>query len=224
MESIFLSYHFDQNVESLAGSIKRLIHSHDLEVIDGHRLEGQQLTDAVAERIQGADAMVVLLSKRGEGKTNDWVQHERTTAFTHKIPFIALIEEGLPNNGPFQTFEYIRYKPDDLVEALLKVSETIFKWKLRLGERVEAYLEPEEIVALVRSNYNQKDIVKYRFFSSKTGWSSWKEALIKPQSGGLSLFLEGVGKNTEMQIQVTTKNGIYTSDVINRNLRISMSL
>ena len=223
MENIFLSHHFDRKVEPFVANLKRLIESHDLEVIDGHRLEGRQLTDAVAERIKSSDAMIVVLSKRAEGKTNEWVLHERSTAYNNKIPFIAVIEEELDDNGPFQAFEFIRYSQDNLVESLLKVSETIFRWKLRLGEQIEALLEPDEIVSAVRSNLGNKDTVKYRFFNRKDGWTDWKPALIKPQSGGISLLMDGVNKNTEMQIQVTANNRIWTSDVVNRNLRILVS-
>jgi hypothetical protein len=220
MESIFLSHHFDPQVDLLVGSIKRIIASHDLRIVDGHRLEGQQITNAVDERIRSSDAMIAILSHRDEGRTNNWVRHERTTAFNSKIPFIALIEEGLQDNGPFEAFEFIKYNPEDLVDVLLKVSETIFKWKIRLGELIEAHLEPEEIVDMVRSNLGNADTVKYRFFNRRNGWTDWKPALVKPQSGGISLLLDGINKNTEVQIQVTANNRIWTSDVINRNLRI----
>ncbi|PCJ94423.1 MAG: hypothetical protein COA50_11720 [Flavobacteriaceae bacterium] len=223
MESIFLSHHFDNEIIPVIDSFKRLIESHDLEVVDGHRLEGQQLTDAVAKRIKSVDAMIVILSKREEGKTSDWVLHERSAAFTHKIPFIAIIEEGMNNNGPFQAFEYIHFKPDNLVETLLKVSETIFKWKVRIGEQIEVHLEPDDIVATVRENAGQSDIVKYRFLQKRGIWGDWKDAVVIPKSAGVSLLLDGVTKNSEIQIRVSTNNGTWNSDVVNRNLRILVS-
>ncbi len=220
MERVFLSYHFDADVVPLAKHLKRLTESHDLEVVDGERLAGQDLTAAVQELIESTDAMIVLLTKRDEGKTNQWVMHERSTALNKGIPFIALVEDGVVDRGPFTNFEYIPFTRDDFMEVLLRVSETIFKWKVKLGERIEAHLEPDEIVDAVRSNIGNVDLVKYRFFDNRRGWGEWKNALVKPQSGGVSLFLDGVNKDTEMQIQVTSGGQIWQSDVINRNLRI----
>ena len=220
MESVFLSYHFDDEVKPLAKQLSRLTKSHDLEVVDGERLAGQDITQAVQELIESTDAMIVLLTKRDEGKTNQWVMHERSTALNKHIPFIALIEEGVVDKGPFTNFEYIQFTRDKFLEALLRISETILKWKVKLGERIVAHLEPDEIVEAVRSNIGNADMVQYRFFDNRRGWGNWKKALVKPQSGGVSLYLDGVNKDTEMQIQVTTNGRVWQSDVINRNLRI----
>ncbi len=222
MKRIFLSYHFDDEIKPLARNLERLIRSHDLEVVDGQRLAGQPLSPAVQQLIESCEAMVILLTKREQGKSNDWVKHERTTAYNLKIPFIAVVEQGVQDNGPFDAFEYINYEPGNFLEPILKVSETIFKWKLDIGEVIEAYLEPDTIVNAVRENIDKSEIVRFRFFDQRNQWGEWKKPVIKPAAGGVSLYLDGVKKDSEIQVQVRTDQNTWHSDVINQNLRISV--
>ncbi len=222
MESIFLSHHFDDDVEPVVESFTRLIRSHDLEVIDGRRLQGQLVLAAVQKKIEKADAVVVFLSKRESGKTNDWVQQERIIAQTLGKPVIAIIEDGVANTAPFSGFETLQYHADDLVETLLQLSETIFGWKMELGEQVEAHLEPDDVVATVIENANLQGVVQYRFLKRRS-WGEWQEAMVVPRPGGVSLLLNGVTRDSQMQIRVSTNNGTWNSAVVNRNLRILVS-
>jgi len=222
MKRVFLSYHYDDHILPIARQFERLIRSHDLSVVDGQRLGGQQLTEGVRKQIQKSDAMLILLTQREQGQCNAWVAHERTTAYNEGIPFIAVIEEGVDNNGPFEDFEYIHYQTADLVEPLLKVSETVFKWKLDLGEMIEVYLEPDEITDAIRANIDRDEIVRYRFFDEVVQWTDWKKPVIKPTAGGISLYLDGVKKDSELQIQVRTNQRSWSSDVVNRNLRVQV--
>ena len=223
MENIFLSYHFDDRIKSLVNQLSRLIISHDLTIMDGQRLSGQQLPNAVKENIKSSDALICILSQREGDKTSNWVQMERALAFAEGIPFIALVEEGVPNTGPFQDFEYIRFNMDNQLEVILKISETILLWKSRLGELLLAHLEPDEVVESVRQSFDSPDIVTYRFFSNKEGWGDWKRAIVKPNSGGVTLVVSGVTKDTEIQFQVRSNGRVWNSDVLNRNLRVLMS-
>ena len=221
MERIFLSYHFDDNSKILVDYVKRIINSHDIEVIDGKRLAGNQLTQGVKNEIEKADAMIILLTNREEGKTNNWVQHERTTAFNSKIPFIAVIEEGVPNNGPFENFEYIIFESESILETIVCLSETIFEWKNSLGVQIEAFIEPDSIANVIRENMDYKSVVEYRFFDYKNGLQDkWHKPIIKPNQGGLSLLLSGIKKNSEFEIKVTEKNSVYKSGIVKNNLRI----
>ncbi|MEM7086107.1 MAG: hypothetical protein AAF489_07990 [Bacteroidota bacterium] len=223
MESIFLSHHFDNEIAPVVESFKRLIESHDLEVIDGRRLEGQLVIDEVKSRIEEADAVIVFLSKREAGKTNEWVSHERSAAQTLGKPLLAVIEQGLTNAAPFGGFESLQYDPDKLADTLLDISESIFGWKLQLGEQIEALLEPEDIVTTVRENADRDGIVQYRLLGKRGKWGNWKKAVVIPRPGGVSLLLNGVTKKSELQIKVTTNNRIWNSDVVNRDLRILIS-
>jgi hypothetical protein len=223
MESIFLSHHFDNEIAPVVESFKRLIESHDLEVIDGRRLEGRLVIDEVKSRIEEADAVIVFLSKREAGKTNEWVSHERSAAQTLGKPLLAIVEQGLTNAAPFGGFESLQYNPDKLSDTLLDISESIFGWKLRLGEQIEVLLEPDDIVATVRENADRDGIVQYRLLRKRGKWGPWKKAAVIPRPGGVSLVLNGVTKKSEIQIKVTTNNRIWNSDVVNRDLRILIS-
>jgi len=87
---------------------------------------------------------------------------------------------------------------------------------------VEAFLEPDSVVDTVRENIDRSEIVRYRFFDRRNQWGEWKKPVLKPAAGGVSLYLDGVKKDSEIQIQVRTANNTWSSDVINQNLRISV--
>jgi hypothetical protein len=225
MENIFLSYHFDERVESLASNLKRLIASHNLDLKDGTKIPGGQIINEVSKLVTESDAMIVVLTKRDHHEaTNEWVRHERTLAYNKKIPFIALIEEGLEQEeNVFKTYKHILFSINNISDAIIQISETINEWKILLGERIEIYLEPHNVAEIIRLNDHLPELVRYRFFDKKTAWSDWKDALIKPQAGGVSLIINGVSRESEIQIQVRTNDKTWKSDVVNRNLRISVS-
>ena len=221
MQKIFLSYHFDDEITPVVNSIRKLIKTHSLEIVDGTRLGGQTLIDGVKKKIVSSDAAIILLTKRDAGKSSDWVNHERTTAQALGKRFLALIEKGLQQSAPFTGFEYKVFDPNDLAKTLLDVSEAIFGWKLDLGEQIVAHLEPEGIVTTVRENYDKKGVVQYRLLK-KGDFGEWKDAKVVPKPGGVSLFLNGVSKDAELQIRIKANNRIKESVVINRNLRFSV--
>lgn len=223
MQNIFLSHHFDNQIEPVVKSFKRIISSHDLELLDGKRLQGQLLLDAVQDKIAESDAVIIFLSKREAGKTDDWVQHERSTAQVLGKPFLAIIEKGLANASPFESFEYKVYDPDDLATTLLDISEVIYGWKLQLGEQIEAHVESKNIAEEVRENYDQKAVVQYRSLLRR-GYSDWKEAVVVPKPGGVSLLLDGVSKDAELQLRVTANRQVRDSEVMDRNLRFKFEL
>lgn len=222
MQKIFLSYHFDDRITPVVDSIRKLIKTHGLEIEDGTRLGGQTLMEGIKRKIASSDAAIIILTKRDAGQSSDWVNHERSTAQALGKRFLALTEKGLQQSAPFTGFEYKEFDPDDLAKTLLDISEAIFGWKLDLGERIVAHLEPEEIVNIVRENYERKGIVQYRF-TNRGDFGEWQDAKVVPKQGGVSLFLNGVSKDAELQIRITANNVIKESVVINRNLKFSVS-
>jgi len=224
MENIFLSYHFDAGIKPLVDQLKRLIKSHNLEIKTGEKIPGGQINESVSKLIRGSDAMIVVLSKRDDQSNNDWVKHERALAFENKIPFIALIEDGLQQqDNVFKSYKHILFTDENITDAIIQISETIYEWKILLGEQIVAYLEPRDVAEIIRQNENLPELVRYRFLNRRSGWSAWKDALIIPEAGGVSLAIDGVSKESEIQIQVRTAKQTWKSDVVNRNLRISVS-
>lgn len=222
MTKLFLSYHFDPEIVPLIDQLKRLINSHDLEVVEGTRLGGQLLMDGVKKLIESCDAIIIFLSKREEGRTNDWVKAERALAYSLNIPFISIVEKGVPNNGPFEAFEYIPYDSVNFINPLLSISETISKWKFESGELIRAFVEPSQVEEVLRANFDRPGVVEYRFLEENRSmeWTDWKEAKVIPQQGGVSLFLPGVKRNAPFQIKVTADGKVKTSDFVNQALRI----
>ncbi len=222
MKRIFFSYHFDPEIQPLVAYLKRLIASHGLEPVEGRRLGGQPLAQGVKNLISTCDAMVLFLSRREENLTNDWGKAERALAYSEGKPFISIIEQGVTNNGPFEAFEYIFYDSDNFIDPLLSISETISKWKIDLGELIEAFVEPPEVEDVIRENFDRERVVEYRFLNESTGinWTEWREATVIPKAGGVSVYLPGVKKDADIQIKVTANGRTRISNFINQNIRI----
>ena len=99
LENIFISYHFDDDAQKIADKVKRLVVSHKIKPVDGERLGGANLGDGVKDKINDCQAIIIILTKREAGKTNDWVRDERAYAEGRKLKIITLIEND-PSDLP----------------------------------------------------------------------------------------------------------------------------
>ena len=129
MKKIFLSFSFRDADRELVGMVDQLVMSHQLTRETGRRLEGQDLTDAIREKINQADGLIALLTRRdlrddGNWTTHDWVRDELNFARQAKLPAIALLEDGVVMSGAFSEHERIHFSRDKLPDALLALSET----------------------------------------------------------------------------------------------------
>ena len=62
-------------------------------------------------------------------------------------------------------------------------------------------------------NYDKKGVVQYRFLK-KGDFGEWNDAKVAPKAGGVSLFLNGVTKDAELQISITANKSVKESVVI----------
>jgi len=200
MKSIFLSYHFDPQVKLLAGLVEDMIKSHDIDVVTGKHLGGAELNNEIKARIRSCSGLIYILTKREEGKTNQWITSEITIADTLQIPFIGIIEVGIPVPGPFIAREHIMHTSADEANLWLKLSATIGKWKADSGRVIEAYLEPPDVVALIRDNFDFIK-VKYRLYDADYKYTDWREdAPLKRTPSGVMMKIPGVKKDSEIEI------------------------
>ncbi len=75
-EKIFLGFAFRNEDRELATNIEVLLASHNIKMITGEHLGGDQLTDAVTERIDQADALIGLLTRREQLASGGWTTHQ----------------------------------------------------------------------------------------------------------------------------------------------------
>lgn len=133
MKTIFLSCHLGDADRALVRKVRSLVESHGLQVITGEVLGGRALREAVMSRIQKADALIALMTKRANppdfGGTHPWVREEYVHAMALQKPAIALFESGVVCAGAYKANERIDFNPKDPLKSFLKLSQTLGVWK-----------------------------------------------------------------------------------------------
>ncbi len=195
--NVFLAYSFRVEDRPLVAQIERLLTSHDVHLVTGARLGGEQLTPAVQSRIESADALIAVMTKRepvdaaaNKWRTHPWVGDELAYGRAKSKRAIALVENGVDVGGLYGDYERISLDRTNPVEALLDLSETIGTWKAELGSAWQVQLEPSQIGRELRTKSELK--CRYRFVS-RQGWrTDWKDSPDPiVQGNGTIVYVEG---------------------------------
>jgi hypothetical protein len=116
--------------------------------VTGRNLGGNALTPEIAQRIQGCDAMIALLTQRaGEpvGTTHPWVLQEFGHARLQGLQAIGVYEVGIPPASSDNGNERIEFAPADPLTAFVRLSEIIGEWKRAAGRLQTFIAMPAEV-------------------------------------------------------------------------------
>jgi hypothetical protein len=190
VRDVFLSYRYDPANEELARKAEELIESHNLRAVTGDVLGGEAITPELLRQIEEADCLVALLTRRDQLVGGGWTTHpfcvdELKHARSKAIPAIALLEEGVTNGGMFQEHEYITFRPEQPLAAFLKLSSTLWRWKLRGGRLQRVQLLPSQ---LTQDLYTRGRGCRWEYrVSNGLRDSTWTE--VEPRKEGQGVFL-----------------------------------
>jgi hypothetical protein len=204
---VFLSYSFHGEDSDLVQVLERLLSSHNI-LIDRGRVGGGQLTHEVKQLIDGTDGLIALKTRLdhigdpGENRwrSSPWIDYEYAYARDKGKYAIALVEDGVENNGPFQDFERIPFRRAELLEAILLLSNTLRIWKERVGIHRVVQIRPDDLGWVVRTSRDLK--CRYRF--SREGVPGpWVEIEPVPQPSGTLLYLKGIqGDDSLIEVEI----------------------
>lgn len=207
---VFLSYSFRDEDRDLVGRVDSLLSTHDIAVLKGNRLGGGPLTPEVMRRIESADALIALMTKRealggpGEGRwiTHPWVRDELNHARANTKHTIAVLEREVELDGAYGENEYIALDPSNPLDALLALSETIAIWKEQIGVTRRIHIRPDEIGQILRTTPGLT--CRYRFVSPDGDRTDWKVTEPVPQPNGALLYVSGLrGDDYFIEVEVT---------------------
>ena len=150
LRKIFLSYHFDEESKKLASKIENLIRSFNIMVVTGEHVAGAKLATHIKSEIEKCDALIFILSKRAEGRTNDWVLDEVATAKANNKLFFGLLEEGITIPSPLVGREYYTYSSSESSNLWLKLCNTLNIWIKQKGRPIFAIIQPDTLVEELR--------------------------------------------------------------------------
>lgn len=205
---VFLSHSFDGEDRELAGYVESLLSSHNIGIVTGRDLAGDQLTAAIRELIDDrSDGLIALKTRRkrvgdrGENRwrSSPWIDYEYKYARDQGKRAIAMVEDGVETGEAFESYERIEFDRSDPLEAFLKLSKTLGIWKEKIGILRVVQVRPDKLGREFRPNCDLK--CRYRFLREGV-WGQWAETDPIPQpSGGILLYLRGV-QDDETFIQV----------------------
>ena len=148
---VFLAFSFRDEDRDLVAQVERLFESHDVRLVTGETLGGQALTPEIKKRIEAADGLVALLTRRdalADGNrftTHPWVDDEHGHARQVGTPAIALIETGVETGGMYGEDEYIAYDRAAPLDAFLALSATLGVWKRQRGRLLKVQIQPQDL-------------------------------------------------------------------------------
>jgi hypothetical protein len=206
---VFLSYQFRDEDRDLVAKIEALLASQDVPIVRGKRLGGGALTPEVMQRIESADALVALMTRRdrvgdeaeGRWRTSRWVESELDHARGKGKLAIALIEAGVELGGAYGEHESIPLDRGDPLEAILALSETIRVWKDQVGFTRAVQIKPDELGLTLRTAGDLS--LRYRMVTPQGRRSGWRTAEPITQPNGTILYVDGVeGEDHFIEIEV----------------------
>jgi hypothetical protein len=226
MKRIFLAFAFRDPDRSLANQVQQLLGSHDVPVVTGENLGGEELTPAVKERINESDGLIALLTRRdrigntrNKYTTHEWVREELNYARDNSKRAIALIETGVQVGGMYAANEHIPFDSQDPLPAFLRLSDTIGQWKREVGRTIKVLILPPEVARQVG-----QDEVKCRYrFSAEGRWTKWNETDPVREVGGTFVYLVGVRDDHTIQLEVKLQNAKWQSIASPQWVQIELS-
>lgn len=207
---VFLSYSFRPEDRELVTRVESLLSTHDVPIVTGKRLGGEGLTEEVMRRIESADALIALMTRRDElgnagsgvWTTHPWVRDELNHARGKSKRTIAVVEDKVQVDGAYGERERIALNRDDPLDALLALSDTIRVWKDAVGVRRRIQIRPDEIGQMIRTTPGLK--CRYRFVSPQGDRTEWTVCEPVPQPSGTILYVSGVrGDEHYIEVEVT---------------------
>lgn len=209
MQTVFLAHSFGDADRELVDSVDRLLASHALFTLTGKALGGGPLTPEIKDRIDKADALIAILSRReqlvdGGWTTSDWVRDELAHARVKDKPTIAVIEQGVKTGGAYGENEYIAFDRQNPLEAFLLLSETLRQWQDTLGRLVRVRLQPDEAAELAVDD-GAGVRCRYRLMDDQGIASGWFDGVVYEQAGGVLLYVKGAHERQNVQVSIESE-------------------
>ncbi len=181
----------------------------------GDVLGGGVLTDEIKRQINGADALIALLTRNqqianGGWTTHDYVKTELQHARSAGKLAIALVEEGVNVTGLYQENEFIPYVPTDALATFLKLSRTVWRWKNLAGRTVKLQLLPEAVASEI---WEKKANMTWQYrLTSGIQETDWRKGTPRKEPYGLFLFVQVPDDTMSIEVRVAATDKSWVSD------------
>jgi hypothetical protein len=214
--NVFVAYGYNQRDSWIRELVCPLVSAFGHTVLTGERMEGEDLSAGVVERISASDAMLGFLTRRGEGDVYDthrWVSDEIAVAIGAGITVVEIRETNVDQQGGIagnrQRMTYDEARRDHF---LVDLAEVLGGWASRKSRNLR--LLPPDVVAAIRP-HTQKQGFRCTYSGIKDGkFYPEIEAVLVRKEGGLYLMAKDVHPGMMIQIRVQAAGNSWTSDHI----------
>jgi hypothetical protein len=225
METVFLSYTYQPHpdhkaaLEQLHRYVIRAIEAMGLRVVDGVNVGGRPLDAALEQRIEGADALIALVTPQADdaGKVVEpaFVLDEFRHARGAKKRTMRVFHQLLPPpRGLGAGDEYTTFGLGTEAEAILKLINTIALWKQELGQSARVRIEPASVAA----QYDEKkgDSCEFQVISPEGEFGEFRPAPLWPEPGAPYVRLTKLREGDRVRLRLKKRGNTWESpDAIN---------
>lgn len=205
MQSVFLSYSFQDEKHPLVTVVRRIIEAVGARVIDGRVLGTPSVTSAVRDKIRRADAVVCIFTPNAQA--TGWVNSEYWQAFGADKRALMLIDPTVAQHlaNPYQGLVTIQVDLADPLPALGDFAAYMGYWRQEMGRPVRAVLLPESTTEQANGQ------CEYRLRDGTALPTPWTRTDIQKGIGGMEARIPAVPDGHEIQFRVEANHRVHTS-------------
>jgi hypothetical protein len=216
--NIFIGFGYNNDDKWIKELVFPLVESFDATVATGEDLQGQILSQAVADRIKKADGVLAFLTRRdalatGRYTSHRWVYDELATSIANNIPAVEIREKmvdvqgGLPGDR-----QRVEFDLDDKAKLLVELAKTLSAWRRNLKPR-RLFLMPRDIVQDARPYINREDLkCTYQFMNGSKQSEIYKARPFKFGQGLCVDIYNVPSEDSLVQVTITGPQFEWSSD------------
>lgn len=210
---IFIGYSFCKGNNWIRELAFPLVETFDGKWIDGEEIPGKVITDEVKKRIDGAKAVIGILTKDEEPKKkspSEWVLSELSYAIGKGKPVAVLKDKRLPDlKGLLADRQRIDFDTADKATLMLRLAGLLFGWSKDF-RAIRVYLQPKDITDELHTWLLKDDTLFKCYWQSQVGIESpseEKEAALRQRSDAICIELAGFPTDDHAQIKLRIEGG-----------------
>ena len=214
---IFVAYGYNQRDRWIQELVFPIIRAFGDEPVTGEELQGEQITDAVIEKIKRCDALIAFATRRGEqpdavGKwtTHRWVTDELSLAIPMGKRVVEVREDGVNDQGGVAGGrQHVQYDEANRDKCLVEIVKAIGKW--HQGGVFKLQLLPEEFAKEVFPFLESPELrCSYCMYVDNVVTEEIQTRIL-PITGGLFVQAGGVPRDALIQIKVKYRDKAWNS-------------
>ena len=216
MMKIFVGFGYNPRDSWVRELVFPIIEAFGDRVISGEEVYGEQITDAVRERIRTSHALIGFTTRRdpidgGKWTTHRWVTDEISHGLASNVRVVEVREVGVDDQGGIvgdrQRISYDETQRDRLVVELVKV---IAYWH-REHTSVRLQLLPQTYANEIGSIYRRDGFsCKYRLMTDEEESGPFP-GLVRPYKGGLFMEATNIPRDALVQVELSYQGTTWIS-------------